>query len=151
MRKEQEKGQSILEYAILLGVVVVALLIMQVFVKRGYEGGLKDSTDKMGGDAFSSSVSTVRNERKLDADQKITEFVATDKDTGTKMGAVGGGITGVGKVGDVLTQGLHTVTDRSGSQTMNTTIKTDAASKEVMKFSVYSTKVYGDTENITGE
>lgn len=42
------KGQSILEYAVLLMVVIVALMIMQVYVKRSYQGRLKQESDSLG-------------------------------------------------------------------------------------------------------
>ena len=72
------KGQSIVEYAILLGVVITALLIMQVFVKRGYQGGLKESADKIG-EQFSENATTTSQNRTMASgdNQKITEYVAT--------------------------------------------------------------------------
>lgn len=42
------KGQSTLEYAVIMAVVVAALVSMQVFMKRGVQGKLKDSADRIG-------------------------------------------------------------------------------------------------------
>lgn len=42
------KGQSTLEYVILLGFVVAALIAMGVYMKRGMEGKLRESTDQVG-------------------------------------------------------------------------------------------------------
>jgi uncharacterized protein (UPF0333 family) len=42
------KGQSTLEYVILLGFVVAALIAMGVYMKRGVSGKLRDSTDQIG-------------------------------------------------------------------------------------------------------
>lgn len=42
------KGQNILEYAVLICVVISALLIMQVYVKRSYQGRLKQEADSLG-------------------------------------------------------------------------------------------------------
>jgi hypothetical protein len=42
------KGQSTLEYAIIICVVVAGLFAMQSYVKRGYQGKLKSSADDMG-------------------------------------------------------------------------------------------------------
>lgn len=39
------KAQSTAEYAILIGVVVAALVAMQTYVKRGFQGRVKDATD----------------------------------------------------------------------------------------------------------
>lgn len=42
------KGQNILEYALLICIVISALLIMQVYVKRSYQGRLKQEADSVG-------------------------------------------------------------------------------------------------------
>jgi len=43
-----KKGQNILEYVILLCVILSALLIMQVYVKRRYQGRIKQDVDELG-------------------------------------------------------------------------------------------------------
>lgn len=42
------KGQSTLEYVILTGFVVAALIAMGVYMKRGIQGKLRESTDQVG-------------------------------------------------------------------------------------------------------
>lgn len=42
------KGQSTVEYALIIAVVVAGLLLMQHYVKRGYAGRLKSASDDMG-------------------------------------------------------------------------------------------------------
>lgn len=42
------KGQSTVEYALIIAVVVAGLLLMQHYIKRGYAGKLKESSDDMG-------------------------------------------------------------------------------------------------------
>ena len=42
------KGQSTLEYVMLLGFVVAALIAMGAYMKRGAEGKLRESTDQIG-------------------------------------------------------------------------------------------------------
>lgn len=42
------KGQSTLEYAILIIIVIGALLSIQVYIKRGVQGRLKSSADDIG-------------------------------------------------------------------------------------------------------
>ena len=42
------RGQSTLEYAIIIAVIVGGLLVMQHYIKRGYQGKLKSASDDMG-------------------------------------------------------------------------------------------------------
>ena len=44
-----KRAQTTLEYAILIGVVAAALIAMQMYLKRGYQGKIRDSADSMGG------------------------------------------------------------------------------------------------------
>ena len=51
------KGQSTLEYALVIAIVVAALLAMQIYIRRGISGRLKQSTDDIG-EQFSAAAST---------------------------------------------------------------------------------------------
>ena len=42
------RAQSTLEYAIIIAVVMAGLWMMQHYLKRGYQGKLKDAADQMG-------------------------------------------------------------------------------------------------------
>ena len=46
------KGQSTLEYAVLIIIIIGALLTIQVYIKRGVQGRLKSASDDIG-DQFS--------------------------------------------------------------------------------------------------
>ena len=52
LNKNKQKGQSTLEYAILIIIIIGALLSIQVYIKRGIQGRLKSATDDIG-DQFS--------------------------------------------------------------------------------------------------
>ena len=43
-----KRGQSTLEYAVLIIIVIAALLSIQVYIKRGVQGRLKSSADDIG-------------------------------------------------------------------------------------------------------
>ncbi|MDD4938677.1 MAG: hypothetical protein PHE18_01585 [Candidatus Omnitrophica bacterium] len=43
-----QKGQSTLEYALIIAVVVGALLAMQIYMKRGMEGRMRKAADDIG-------------------------------------------------------------------------------------------------------
>ncbi len=52
------KGQSTLEYAILIIIIIGALLSIQVYIKRGVQGRLKGAADDIG-DQFSPGNTNV--------------------------------------------------------------------------------------------
>ncbi|MFA6217553.1 MAG: hypothetical protein WDL87_07915 [Candidatus Omnitrophota bacterium] len=52
-----KRAQSTLEYAVIIAVVVGALIAMQVYVKRGLQGRLRQASDDIG-DQFSPGVTT---------------------------------------------------------------------------------------------
>jgi len=54
---KHKRGQSTLEYAVIIAVVVGALLAIQVYVKRGVQGRLKQAADDIG-EQFSPGAST---------------------------------------------------------------------------------------------
>ena len=46
------KGQSTIEYAVLIIIIMAALMTIQVYIKRGVQGRLRSATDDIG-DQFS--------------------------------------------------------------------------------------------------
>jgi len=44
----QNKAQSTLEYAVIIAVVMVALLAMNIYMRRGFSGRLRDIADTVG-------------------------------------------------------------------------------------------------------
>ena len=54
------KGQSLLEYTILMIIIVAAFMTMQVYIKRGFQGRWKQASDDLGDQydttAFNSNV-----------------------------------------------------------------------------------------------
>ena len=51
----QRGGQSFLEYSFMIGMVVIALIAMHNYLNRSYQGKLKESVDKMGGEVLPGS------------------------------------------------------------------------------------------------
>ncbi len=58
LNKRRKKGQSAVEYAILIIIVIGALLSIQVYIKRGIQGRMKQATDDIG-DQFSPGNTNV--------------------------------------------------------------------------------------------
>ncbi|MDP8213458.1 MAG: hypothetical protein P9X22_09280 [Candidatus Zapsychrus exili] len=59
LNKRRKKGQSTLEYAVLIIIIIGALLSIQVYIKRGIQGRLKSATDDIG-DQFSPGNTNVK-------------------------------------------------------------------------------------------
>ncbi|MCA9398115.1 MAG: hypothetical protein KC618_00070 [Candidatus Omnitrophica bacterium] len=57
-KRRQKKGQSTLEYAILVIIIMGALLSIQVYIKRGVQGRWKKAADDIG-DQFSPGNTNV--------------------------------------------------------------------------------------------
>jgi len=59
----KQKGQSVLEYALIIAVVVAGLIAMQIYMKRGIQGKLRSSTDEIGAqfDAGKTNVTSSRS------------------------------------------------------------------------------------------
>lgn len=81
-----KKAQSTLEYALLIGVVVAGLVAMQLYMKRGYQGKLRESSDQIGeqySPSYTTGKSTVTKESttRETVKSKIsrTEFVDPEK------------------------------------------------------------------------
>lgn len=58
MLRIMKKGQSTAEYAIVIGLVIAAVVAMQVYVKRGLQAKVKDAVDyKSAGDSVTGTTS----------------------------------------------------------------------------------------------
>ncbi|MFA6358484.1 MAG: hypothetical protein WCY09_07505 [Candidatus Omnitrophota bacterium] len=78
----RKKGQSTLEYVILIGFVVAALIAMGVYMKRGIQGKLKESTDQVG-EQYSAGYTTSTYTTTTDMSQ--TESMASGGRTTTTI------------------------------------------------------------------
>ena len=69
----QKRGQSTLEYAVLIVVIIGALLTIQVYIKRGVQGRLKSAADDIGDQYSDGNMNLV----KTTARNTITEETDT--------------------------------------------------------------------------
>jgi len=83
LRMLRKRGQSTLEYAVLIVVIIAALIAMQVYLKRGLQGRLRESSDQIG-DQFSPGY-TVSN--------RVTSSGSSVTESRTAGGAVSTDIT----------------------------------------------------------
>ncbi len=63
MHLNKKKGQSALEYAILITIVIAALLTIQMYIKRGVQGRLKSSSDDIGDQFSPDNTNAIKSTR----------------------------------------------------------------------------------------
>lgn len=64
--KRKKRGQSTLEYAVLIIIIIGALLSIQVYIKRGIQGRLKGAADDIG-DQFSIGNTNMTTTKRTDS------------------------------------------------------------------------------------
>lgn len=89
MFKLTRKGQSTAEYAIVIGLVIAAIVAMQIYVKRALQGKVKDAVDyKEPGDTITGtskqyepyySESAMTSSRVASEQAKVTEGGAVER------------------------------------------------------------------------
>jgi hypothetical protein len=89
-RRLSRKGQSTAEYAIVIGLVIAAAVAMQVYVKRGIQGKMKDASDYVDSDASGVVGSTRQYEPNY---LEETSMVSTRNASETATTSTGGGVT----------------------------------------------------------
>ncbi len=94
------KGQSTLEYAVLIIIIVAALLSIQMYIKRGVQGRLKTSTDDIG-DQFSPD------------NTNAVKMTATHRHSVDQEGLAIGGAAGQGKTTSTIDQESTKTTEKS--------------------------------------
>lgn len=73
----KQKGQSTLEYALVIAVIVAALIAMQTYIKRGFQGKMKASVDDVG-EQFSAGASTYEYNTTSTAESDETTLSGAD-------------------------------------------------------------------------
>ncbi len=66
----QKRGQSTLEYAVLIVVIIGALLTIQVYIKRGVQGRLRSAADDIGDQYSDGNTNVIK---------KVTRFSNTQE------------------------------------------------------------------------
>lgn len=95
------KGQSTAEYAIVIGLVIAAIVAMQVYVKRGLQGKVKDAVDyKDTGDTITGTTA------QYEPYYAESTMASTQSMTDTEKTSAGGGVT----------RSVETEASRTGTQ-----------------------------------
>jgi uncharacterized protein (UPF0333 family) len=91
----QKRGQSTLEYAVLIVVIIGALLTIQTYIKRGVQGRLKSAADDIGdqySDGNTNSIKTTitssNTQETYNAGQQTTNLLGNGEITNTTENSV---------------------------------------------------------------
>jgi len=129
-----KQAQSILEYAILIAIVIAAVVVMQVYMKRGISGRLKDSSDKIsGGESFSASNTATWQHSKMDENDKrhIIEVTAIDLNA-TKVASTLAPDAGAMDITSTSAS-YSASTSNGGATNSDSATKTDGAANEAFR------------------
>ncbi len=83
----RRRGQSILEYAMIVAVVVAAFLAIQIYMKRGVQGKLRSSVDDIGGQFEAAKTKVVSETNRAGITVEETSLGVTTVSTGTGSSA----------------------------------------------------------------
>ena len=82
----QKRGQSTLEYAVLIVVIIGALLTIQVYIKRGVQGRLKSASDDIGDQYSDGNVNEVKRTFRNTETQELSNQTSTSSNITRKGG-----------------------------------------------------------------
>jgi len=133
-------AQSILEYAILIAIVIAAVVVMQVYMKRGISGRLKESSDKIsGGQSFSASNTTTYEHSGLVSAAKPRQITEMTGINGTGVATLSTSVVqdlGGQDIGvkNIAADDAYSASTSTGGDTNSVSkMATDDASKEAFK------------------
>jgi len=91
-----KKAQATLEYAVLIAVIAGALITMKNYLKRGYQGKMRQNADQMGQQFASktkvdqgSDTTSISKEKSVEGKSGSASHSFTDQ-SGTETGVDGG-------------------------------------------------------------
>ena len=87
----RRNGQSTLEYAVIIAVIGAGLVLLSAYVRRGYQGRLREQTDKLG-DQFEPGV-TESDYVVVSDPVTVTSYVSPEGDISVKREGGGTEVT----------------------------------------------------------
>ncbi len=112
LRHANRRAQSTAEYVIVLGLIVAAVVAMQTYIKRGFQGRIKDAVDYAGSDGQGSGAVQFTGQQ-YEPYYLGSTFSTTRNAEETEELATGGAVSRTTKEGSA----------RTGSQTIGATQK----------------------------
>ncbi|MFH1655892.1 MAG: hypothetical protein ABH954_04720 [Candidatus Omnitrophota bacterium] len=93
IRLRKKTAQSTLEYAIVIAVIVAALIAMQIFIRRGYMGSLKEGADSMGPQFSPGSIMDINTITNASSRETMVCGITSSKSIGVETTRIDGNYT----------------------------------------------------------
>lgn len=90
MWKNKYNGQTTLEYALMIVVVIIALLAIQIYMKRGVQGKLRESADQLGEQFEAQKTEVISNTTRISKSVQTLTGGVTNTDTSSDKSTVSG-------------------------------------------------------------
>ena len=100
-RARSQRGQSVLEYALLLGVVIAVIVALQLYFKRGLQGRWKEASDQIGEQFTTNETYTIQTRQQSSREETTgtaNEINANNWSQSKVLSALPGGIS----AGDII-------------------------------------------------
>jgi len=92
LRLKNKKAQSTAEYVVVLGLIVAAVVAMQTYIKRGFQGRLKDAVDYVDQGGQSGNVVTFNGNEQYEPYYLSSTFNTNRSDNSTQELFTGGSV-----------------------------------------------------------
>ncbi len=116
---KQKKGQSTLEYAVLVVVIVAALLAIKIYMGRGVQGKLRESVDQIG-EQYSAEDTTYKVSTEQGREAKTKETFGVK--VGSWAGEAGAKDQGLSYYEVVSPADTTRKTEAGGEEKIDTTV-----------------------------
>jgi len=81
----RNRAQSTLEYVVMIAVIAAALFAMQIYIKRGMQGKMRESADSIGQGFLYSPGATVSNSNITTISKEETKSYSKDNPTNSNL------------------------------------------------------------------
>lgn len=119
LRSPASHGQSTIEYAVLMAIIVAALVAMQIYVKRGFSGRLRAAADSVGEQYSPRHTTSTDTQLTVVSNTTTTSQLARNQDLGDgSRGAVMVTTTTINRVDRGHGRPEGDTTTRTGTETV---------------------------------
>ena len=105
---EAARGQTILDYTVLIVIMIAALLGMQIYLKRGVSGRLRSAADSLGGQYAPKHTTSTFTQTTSTRATTVSQLLKDQQIAGDKVDVI-----------DTVTTINNNTTSRTGTETVD--------------------------------